>query len=401
MGKGADLVSGVGFEGRWELVGGWGDGEHCQKEGTGQRAMVGSRSPKFVTPLVITLKKKSNASHAERHIGLTLKILTKKFFFYKLDNNRFPATIRFWHLFCWHFVYLCMHSVTYAIKGGPMKRQTAIVVVLMLCIALMLSGCTMAITGSAKVQQGSFGEQKRLAVVTIAAGKEFSGEQGFFQTFKKNEDIKGLDTQPVIDELMPVIRKKFAQTGYYTSVPMKNIVNSTAYLDLQEDERVQKLAFFKNELNVAKGYKYFNDPQKLARLAQELKVDGVICVMMNFTVESMKSSVYLAMVTFGKKEYAANVAISVIAYDREGNVLWKDSTIKQAEPGDKNAIVLMDFSDFANTDFEKMHPSAVLIGGYAVDVIVQRFKDTMEGKGTSVFQRVRDQGTKQATNNKT
>jgi hypothetical protein len=36
-----------------------------------------------------------------------------------------------------------------------------------------------------------------------------------------------------------------------------------------------------------------------------------------------------------------------------------------------------------------------------VDVIVQRFRDTMEGKGTSVFQRVRDKGTKQATGNNT
>jgi hypothetical protein len=152
---------------------------------------------------------------------------------------------------------------------------------------------------------------------------------------------------------------------------------------------------------VAKGYKYFSDPQKLARLARELNVDGVICVEMNFTVESMKSSVYLAMVTLGKKEYAASVAISVIAYDRDGNVLWKDSTMKQAEPGDKKAIVVLDVSDFSGTDFEKMHPSAVLIGGHAVNVILQRFQDTMEGKGTSVFQRVRDKETKQATGNHT
>lgn len=281
-----------------------------------------------------------------------------------------------------------------------MKRQRAVVGWLILCAAIMLSGCTMAVTGSAKVQQDSFGEQKKFAVVTIASGKEFSGEQGFFQMFKKNEDIKGLNTQPVIDELMPVIREKFARTGYYVSVPMKNIVKSKTYIDLQEDEKVQRLAFLKNDLNVAEGYKYFNDPQKLARLAQELKVDGVICVVMNFTVESMKSSVYVAMVSLGKKEYAANAAISVIAYDREGKVLWKDSTIKQAEPGDKKAIVMLDLTDFSGTDFEKMHPSAVLIGGHAADVIVQRFKDTMEGRGTSIFQRVRDKETKQATGNK-
>lgn len=282
-----------------------------------------------------------------------------------------------------------------------MKKQRAILAAFTLCAVLMLSGCTMAITGSAKVQQESFGEQKRFAVVTIASGKEFSGEKGFAQMFKKSENIKGLDTQPVIDKLMPVIRAKFAQTGYYTSVPMKKVVNSKSYRNLQEDEKVQKLAFFRNDLNVAKGYKYFSDPQKLALLARDLKVDGVICVVVNFSVETMKSGVYVAVATFGKKEYAANATISVIAYDADGNVLWKDTTMKQAEPGDKKAIIVMDFSDFASTNFEKMHPSAVLIGEHAVDVIVQRFKNTMEGKGTSIFQRVRDKKTKQATGSQT
>lgn len=282
-----------------------------------------------------------------------------------------------------------------------MKKQRAILVTLALCLALMFSGCTMAVTGKAKVHQDSFGEQKKFAVVTIASGKEFSGEKGFFQMFQKAENIKGIDTQPVIDKLMPVIRTKFSQTGYYTSVPMKTIVNSKSYKNLQEDEKIQKVAFFKRELNVANGYKYFSDPKKLAQLARDLKVDGVICVTMDFSVMAMKSSLSVAGATFGKKEYATNATISVIAYDAEGNMLWKDVTIKQAEPGDKKAIVVMDFSDFASTNFEKMHPSAFLIGEHAVDVIVRRLQDTMEGKGTSIFQRVRDKETKQATGNKT
>ncbi len=277
-----------------------------------------------------------------------------------------------------------------------MKSQRALFIALALC-ALMLSGCTMALTGSTKVQQDSFGEKKKFAVVTIAAGKHFSGEQGFFQMFKKNENIEGIDTQPVIDQLMPVIRAKFAQTGYYTSVPMKSIVNSKAYWDLQEDERARKLLFTKSDVNVADGYKYFSDPQKLGLLAREMKVDGVICVMMDFSVMTMKTSLYVPVGTFGRKAYAAQANISVIAYDTEGNVLWKDSTMKQAEPGDKKAIVVLDLTDFANVDYKKMHPSAFLIGEHAVDVVVQRFKDTMEGKKTSIFQRVRTKETKQAT----
>jgi hypothetical protein len=281
-----------------------------------------------------------------------------------------------------------------------MKQQRTILVTLALFLALMFSGCSMAITGSTKVQQDSFGAQKKFAIVTIASGKEFSGEKGLFQNFKKSENIKGLNTQPVLDQLMPMVRARFAQTGYYTSVPMKNIVTSKVYINLQEDEKFQKVAIFRQDMNVATGYKYFSDPQKLAKLAKDLKVDGVICVQMAFTINSVKSGVYVGPINFGKKEYATIASVSVIAYDREGAVLWKDSTTKHAEPGDKKAIVVLDLTDFGETNFEKMHPSAILIGEHAVNVIVQRFKDTMEGQKTSTFQRTKDKGTKQATGSK-
>lgn len=282
-----------------------------------------------------------------------------------------------------------------------MKKATTYVAMLLAAIGLLLSGCSpMAITGRAKVQQDSFGGSKKFAVVSIASAKHFSGEQGFFQQFKSNDSIPGIDTQPVIDQLVPSIREKFAKTGYYTSVPMSTIVGSPQYIELQEDEKVQKIAFFKSELNVAKGYKFFNDPQKLAELAQALEVDGVITVVMNFSVVSMKTTGFIAVASFGKKEYASNATIAVTAYDRNGNILWQDTTIKQAEPGDKKAIVVLDFSDIGGTNFEKMHPSAVLIGEHAVDVIVQRFKDTMEGKSTSMFQKISDDDTKKATEKK-
>jgi hypothetical protein len=281
-----------------------------------------------------------------------------------------------------------------------MKKLKPVLFSLLICGALFFSGCAMAITGSAKVEKECFTKQKTYALVTIAASKEFAGEQGFFQMFQKNEDIAGIDTQPVIDELVPIIRAKLAQTGYFTSVPMKQIVNSKPYLKLPEDEKIQQVAFLKNELNVARGYKYFDDSQKLAQLARDLGVDGVLCVQMNFSVVSMKSELYIAVIAVGKKEYASSAGISVVAYDTEGNILWKDSTMKQAEPGDKKAIVLLDTSDLSGTDFEKMHPSAVLVGSHAVDVLVQRFQDTMEGKKTSVFQKIRDKESEKATQTK-
>jgi hypothetical protein len=41
------------------------------------------------------------------------------------------------------------------------------------------------------------------------------------------------------------------------------------------------------------------------------------------------------------------------------------------------------------TNFENLHPSAVEIGGKAVDVLLARFDDTMAGNKTSTFQSIK------------
>ena len=272
-----------------------------------------------------------------------------------------------------------------------MKRSYAIISSLVIVLALMLTGCApTALTGRATVQQDAFTKKKTYAVVTIVSAKEFQGERGMSQMFKDVDDIPGANTQPIIDKLTPVIRSKFAKTKYFTSMPKTRIVGSKAYKKLKEDERIQKVLFMKIPLNVASGYKYVSDPQKMAKLAKDLRVDGVIGVFMSFTVTSMKSGVYVGPITLGKKEYASSAAITVIAYDREGKVIWKDSTIKQADPGDKKAIIVMDFSDMTKTNFKKMHPSAILIGERAVDVLLSRFSDTMEGKKVGMFQKIKE-----------
>jgi hypothetical protein len=82
-------------------------------------------------------------------------------------------------------------------------------------------------------------------------------------------------------------------------------------------------------------------------------------------------------------------SITAIAYNRDGKIIWKDTTLKEAEPGDKKAIVLIDVTDATQTNFEKLHPSAIVIGGKAVDVLLARFNDTMAGKSVSSMQSVK------------
>jgi len=252
---------------------------------------------------------------------------------------------------------------------------------------VMISGCApMAITGSADVDKKAFGAKKKFAVVSIASLKTFQGEQGLTQTFTSNDKIPGVNTQPLINKLRPKIIGSLNKSKYISLVTEDTVLESKAYKNFAEDERVMKVLFMSEPINVANNYKYISDEHKYAKLAKDLGVDGVIGITMNFSIASGKTSLNVMGLSLGKKSYSAMASISAIAYNKDGAIIWKDSTIKEAEPGDKKAIILIDTSNMTDTNFEKLHPSAIEIGGKAVDVLLARFDDTMAGKETSRFQ---------------
>jgi len=257
-------------------------------------------------------------------------------------------------------------------------------------IGLMVSGCAqMSVTGSADVDKKAFGAKKKFAVVSIASLKTFRGEQGLGQMFTNNDNIPGMNTQPIINQLDQKIIRTLGSCRYFTLLPEHTVLASRAYRNTAEDDKTMKILFMTENMNVANHYKYISDKEKYAKLAQELGVDGVIGITMNFSIASSKGFVSIMGLSLGKKSYSAMASISAIAYNKKGEVIWKDSTLKEAEPGDTKAIILLDTTDMTNTDFEKFHPSAVEIGGKAVDVLLARFDDTMAGKETSMFQSVK------------
>jgi len=262
---------------------------------------------------------------------------------------------------------------------------------LIVFLAYVLAGCATSVyTGKADVDKAAFGPSKRFAVVSIASVKYFQGEQGFFQMFKSNDKIPGADTQLMLDKLKPKILKSLEHSHYIRLLSERRVLRSRAYHNVKEDERVMKVFLFSYDMNVAHHYKYISDPKKFAELARALGVDGVISVDMTFSVMSSKGGLSINGLSFGKKSYSASVAISALAYDKSGNVIWKDSTVKEAEPGDTKHIVLLDTSDMTATDFKKFQPSAIEIGGKAVDVLLARFNDTMTGKEVSAMQSMKD-----------
>lgn len=252
---------------------------------------------------------------------------------------------------------------------------------------LMASGCsTMSITGATEVDKKAFGAKKKFAVVSIASLKTFRGEQGLFQQFKNNDDIPGTNTQPLINKLNPKIMSALGKSKHFTLVSEGTVLGSKAYKNLKEDDRVVKILFTSEKINVANNYKYVSDEKKFAQLAKDLGVDGVIGITMNFAVTTGGGAFHIYGVSLGKKSYSATASISAVAYNKNGEVIWKDSTLKEAEPGDTKAIILFDISNITDTGFEKFHPSAFEIGGKAVAVLLARFDDTMAGREVSSIQ---------------
>jgi len=273
-----------------------------------------------------------------------------------------------------------------------MRIAKVVALILTIVIGLMVSGCaTKVITGSADVDKNSFGAKKKFAVVSIASLKTFQGEQGLMQLFKSNDNIPGVNTQPIINKLRPRIIGALGKSKHFTLMPENAVFSNKAYKSLEEDEKVVKVLFMSEAINVADSYKYVSaeNEKKYAKLASDLGVDGVIGITVSFSVSSGGGALNAVGLSLGRKNYSAMASVSAVAYNKNGAVIWKDSTVKEADPGDKKAIILVDTTGVTDTNFEKLHPSAVEIGEKAMGVLLARLDDTMTGKEASKIQSVK------------
>lgn len=254
----------------------------------------------------------------------------------------------------------------------------------------VLAGCAaVTITGAADVTRAAFGSKKRYAVVTIASHETFTGEKGLFNAFRSSDSIAGANTQSMIDQLAPRVVSALARTGNFTLVPESRVLSHSGYRNAQEDSREHGIAVFNARMNVAQGYRYFSEPQKYARLAHDLDVDGVIAVQVHFGVSSATLGGGINGIALGRKTYSATATASAVAYDQKGGIVWKDSTTKEAEPGDTRAVLVADISGFTGADFVKMQPSAVEIGAKAIGVLVARLDDAIAGRAVDRIQSVK------------
>ena len=257
----------------------------------------------------------------------------------------------------------------------------------MAALSVLLAGCAVpVITGAADVNKAAFEGKKRYAVVTIAAHKNFSGERAITDLFKNPDNVAGANTQPILDKLAPRVLHTMGRSSHFSLLPEQRVLAHRGYRAVDEDPRAVGFAFLTSDLNVAPGYRYFSEPQKYARLAQDLGGDGVIAVQVHFSVSAASGGLNIRGFALGAKGYSASATATAMAYNQKGEVVWKDTTVKEADPGDMRAVVVLDTSLFTGADFVKMQPSALEIGTKAIEVLMARFDDTMAGRSVDRIQ---------------
>ena len=251
-----------------------------------------------------------------------------------------------------------------------MKALRAFSVVGIIAIVAMLVGCAIIISPGAKVDADSFGKTKKCAIVTIMGTQKLHAQKGLLQLFKK---VPEQNTQPLLDKLRPEVVKAFRKSKHLKVKSEKKVLYSQAYKNIEADEPVQKVLFMEIELNTAKGYKFITDPKKLSKLAKDLNVDGVIVVGMNFSV----SSGIAGGLGIGVKRFKVVTAVSAMAYNRDGKLVWKDAIHKSSELADSQLAVI---ADVRSVDFKKLKPHAFKTGKEGLDILVARLDEGLEGK---------------------
>ncbi|GAB4388526.1 MAG: hypothetical protein Kow0025_08360 [Thermodesulfovibrionales bacterium] len=247
-------------------------------------------------------------------------------------------------------------------------------------LGFILGGCAAAPTGGkTMVQEDAFGSRKMLAVVTIASVRQIQGEKDFARMFKRSDNMPGAHTQPIINHLGPKMIKALAQSRHFVLLPENRVLRNKSYKALEEDRRADWSLFKAEPITVARRYKYFSDPRKFAQLAEALHADGVISVLMSFTIQSEKAFPGGDSPPPAMKDYAMVLVLTAQAYDRTGAVIWRDTVVEETDLGGMKAIIPEDLSDMRNTDLADLRPLAVEAGERAIQALVGRFRDAVEG----------------------
>lgn len=216
-------------------------------------------------------------------------------------------------------------------------------------IILAAAAATMLLAGCAamggKFQSDAFGANKTYAVVSVLSDNKVEcgqptgavcngGVLGLVNTLATANGAYSEDATATLEMVSPVVLQAFKTAPTLKVVP--DVRTLAAYKGSKGD--AQPPSILGHHVLVARGYKYFPEDQ-LARLANELKVDGVIVLTMHFT--AMRSG--LPVLGFGGG-HVADTQVVITAVDNRGQVVWSDRARGSSEAGAGSVAGGVDFT---------------------------------------------------------
>jgi hypothetical protein len=192
-------------------------------------------------------------------------------------------------------------------------------------------------------QPDAFGSAKTYAVVTVmasdkvgcsdAGGNMCNGGVFGLANMAARKDAYSTAPDEILESTYPSALKALR-----TSPNLKiagDVKANKVYRAVPEDQ--QPKGMLSQQQTVAKGYKYFSD-ESLAKLARELKVDGVITVSLSYN--AARSGVTVAGIGGGHK---AQTTVMVRAVDKDGKNVWFDYAMGQSDQSVSTGIGAVDF----------------------------------------------------------
>ncbi len=263
------------------------------------------------------------------------------------------------------------HSFTKAYRVATIYNSKISLMVLISFLMLLSAGCA----SRSMIKPEAFGTQKTFAIVSIAGAERFnSGSKSTKEVFTGYDDSN--NTQPILDKMRVIVWKALKQSNHFKLANPQKVRSSKAYKELAADESVFRVGIFKTEMTTAKDYKYISNREKFAKLANELKVDGVIQVIVNLSTRDTK--VYA--LGLGAKKTRVLAFSTLVAYDRTGNVIWQDMIQETSEDGVSKAMILV---DTGNMNYKKLLPLAEKVSQDGINKIVDNLDNKMgTGKKT-------------------
>lgn len=211
---------------------------------------------------------------------------------------------------------------------------------LVLAAVAALAGC-----GSVGTiyQPDAFGKSKTYAVVTVMATEKVGCSQGGGDMC--NGGVFGLINMAAKKDAYSTAADEILESTYPTAlkglrspnlrIATADIKANKVYRATAEDP--QPKGMMAQQHVIARGYKYFSD-ENLAKLARDLKVDGVIVITLSYN--AARTGVTVAGAGGSHK---AQTTVMVRAIDKDGKNVWFDYAMGQSDQGVSTGIGAVDF----------------------------------------------------------